>query len=334
MKHATRILALMLSIAMLLALAACGGSAASTASAPAEEASAPAPVEEAAPAEQAAAPAEAEPAVEEAAASAAEASAAEPAEEPAPELPVVEYPLFDETHTYTIWLGTAPDLNDVVKNMEEFVIFRELEKVTNVTWDATMVSFMAESEQFQLMVAGGDFTDVVCKAIDNYNGTVDQAIEEDFLIDLTPYIEDNMPNLLTWFQTYPELRKALMSNDGAIGGFPKFYREYSDIASGPMIRADWLDQLGLDAIDRRLLQSIILHYGGGPVGLETLAATINEEAVTIEDVYEPFLMQQGFLTRTPRGRCATRLAYAHLGLPYPEQPAKRPGLDGQIGFED
>ena len=95
-----------------------------------------------------------------------------------------------------------------------------------------------------------------------------------------------------------------------------------------------VDQLGLDAIDRRLLQSIILHYGGGPVGLETLAATINEEAVTIEDVYEPFLMQQGFLTRTPRGRCATRLAYAHLGLPYPEQPAKRPGLDGQIGFED
>lgn len=246
MKHATRILALMLSIAMLLALAACGGSAASTASAPAEEASAPAPAEEAAPAEQAAAPAEAEPAVEEAAASAAEASAAEPAEEPAPELPVVEYPLFDETHTYTIWLGTAPDLNDVVKNMEEFVIFRELEKVTNVTWDATMVSFMAESEQFQLMVAGGDFTDVVCKAIDNYNGTVDQAIEEDFLIDLTPYIEDNMPNLLTWFQTYPELRKALMSNDGAIGGFPKFYREYSDITSGPMIRADWLDQLGLE----------------------------------------------------------------------------------------
>ena len=95
-----------------------------------------------------------------------------------------------------------------------------------------------------------------------------------------------------------------------------------------------VDQLGLDAIDRRLLQSIILHYGGGPVGLETLAATINEEAVTIEDVYEPFLMQQGFLTRTPRGRCATRLAYAHLGLPYPEQLAKRPGLDGQIGFED
>ncbi len=75
-----------------------------------------------------------------------------------------------------------------------------------------------------------------------------------------------------------------------------------------------VDQIGLDSVDRRMLRSIIDHYGGGPVGLETLAATINEEAVTLEDVYEPFLMQQGFLTRTPRGRCVTRRAYEHLGI--------------------
>ncbi len=78
-----------------------------------------------------------------------------------------------------------------------------------------------------------------------------------------------------------------------------------------------VDRLGLDAIDRRMLESIIAHYGGGPVGLETLAATINEEAVTLEDVYEPYLMQMGFLTRTPRGRCVTRQAYEHLGLSLP-----------------
>ena len=78
-----------------------------------------------------------------------------------------------------------------------------------------------------------------------------------------------------------------------------------------------VDHLGLDAIDRRMLTSIIEHYGGGPVGLETLAATINEEAVTLEDVYEPYLMQLGFLTRTPRGRCVTPKAYQHLGLPVP-----------------
>lgn len=77
-----------------------------------------------------------------------------------------------------------------------------------------------------------------------------------------------------------------------------------------------IDTIGLDAVDRRLLHSIITNYGGGPVGLETLAATINEEAITIEDQYEPFLMQQGFLTRTPRGRCVTRLAYEHLHVEF------------------
>ena len=78
-----------------------------------------------------------------------------------------------------------------------------------------------------------------------------------------------------------------------------------------------VDRLGLDNIDRRMLRAIIEYYGGGPVGLETLAATINEEAVTLEDVYEPYLMQIGFLTRTPRGRCVTAKAYEHLGLRFP-----------------
>ena len=77
-----------------------------------------------------------------------------------------------------------------------------------------------------------------------------------------------------------------------------------------------IDELGLDSTDRKMLEAIIKFYGGGPVGLDTLAATIGEEAITIEDVYEPYLMQIGFLARTPRGRCATRLAYEHLGIPY------------------
>ena len=80
-----------------------------------------------------------------------------------------------------------------------------------------------------------------------------------------------------------------------------------------------IDRLGLDNIDRRMLRSIIENYGGGPVGLETLAATIGEEAVTLEDVYEPYLMQIGFLTRTPRGRCVTMPAYAHLGIEFAGQ---------------
>ena len=91
------------------------------------------------------------------------------------------------------------------------------------------------------------------------------------------------------------------------------YNAYYDFVNE---HAEELDQLGLDAVDRRMLRSIIAHYAGGPVGLETLAATVGEEAVTLEDVYEPYLMQMGFLTRTPRGRCVTRLAYEHLGLPF------------------
>lgn len=77
-----------------------------------------------------------------------------------------------------------------------------------------------------------------------------------------------------------------------------------------------VDRLGLDSLDRRMLRSIIDFYNGGPVGLDTLAATINEDSVTIEDVYEPYLLQKGFLMRTPRGRCVTRRAYEHLGIEY------------------
>ena len=89
-----------------------------------------------------------------------------------------------------------------------------------------------------------------------------------------------------------------------------------------------IDHLGLDPIDRRMLGAVIENYGGGPVGLETLAATIGEEAVTLEDVYEPYLMQLGFLTRTPRGRCVTAKAYQHLHKPIPGgMTAEPPDMD-------
>ena len=87
-----------------------------------------------------------------------------------------------------------------------------------------------------------------------------------------------------------------------------------------------VDEIGLDANDRRILSTMIKYYNGGPVGLDTLAAAVGEEAVTIEDVYEPYLMQIGFLSRTPRGRCATRAAYLHLGL---TPPGENPAEDAQ-----
>ena len=89
-----------------------------------------------------------------------------------------------------------------------------------------------------------------------------------------------------------------------------------------------IDHLGLDSLDRSVLDAIIRMYSGGPVGLETLAAAIGEEAVTLEDVCEPYLMQIGFLSRTPRGRIVTNLAYQHLGLRSPIQ------ADGQQTFDD
>ena len=107
-------------------------------------------------------------------------------------------------------------------------------------------------------------------------------------------------------------------------------REIADEA----LRRQEIDQLGLDAIDRRMLTTIIRNYGGGPVGLDTLAAAINEESVTLEDVYEPYLMQIGFLSRTPRGRCATPLAYEHLGLTPNGRPQPAPEADQLSLLED
>ena len=86
-----------------------------------------------------------------------------------------------------------------------------------------------------------------------------------------------------------------------------------DVARSALARFE-IDELGLDDFDRKMLTTIITNYSGGPVGLETLAAALGEEAVTIEDVYEPYLMQIGFLSRTARGRCVTKLAYDHLGI--------------------
>lgn len=101
-----------------------------------------------------------------------------------------------------------------------------------------------------------------------------------------------------------------------------------DVAKTALTKLE-IDGLGLDNTDRRMLRAIIDYYDGGPVGLETLAATVGEEAVTIEDVYEPYLMQIGFLARTPRGRVATKKAYEHLGLPYRPTATQSSVFDGE-----
>lgn len=115
----------------------------------------------------------------------------------------------------------------------------------------------------------------------------------------------------------------------------KRVRDYAQVmAEGRIIREVALealakleiDEVGLDEIDHQLLRTIIEKFDGGPVGIDTIAASISEEADTIMDIYEPYLLQLGFLERTPRGRVATRLAHEHLGLPY------RKGQPSQTSF--
>ena len=236
MRSAKRLSALLLALAMVLALAACGGGAASTpaSSAPAEASTPEQPAPEPA--------AEPEPEPAEPEASAVE----ESVQEPEIERPVVEYPLFDEPTTFSIWTSNSPDLSEIISDINEYTVFEQMEQITNVRWDATLVSFFSASEQFSLMVAAQDYCDVVCRATDYYTAGADQAIEEEFLIDLDPYIDENMPNLLDWFDAYPELRKQMTSAGGAVIGFPKIYKELSDVTEGGCLRADWMEELGLD----------------------------------------------------------------------------------------
>ena len=121
----------------------------------------------------------------------------------------------------------------------------------------------------------------------------------------------------------------------------KRVRDFADVMGNGEITLDIaiialgrleIDELGLDSNDRRMLTMMIKGYGGGPVGLETLASALGEEAVTLEDVCEPYLMQLGFLSRTPRGRCATALAYEHMGFPLPEQ--RKAPLQGQMTLSE
>lgn len=145
-------------------------------------------------------------------------------------------------------------------------------------------------------------------------GILEMPIEKDGALEIarrsrgTPRIANR---LLKRVRDY-----AMVKGDGVIT------REMADGA----LKMLEIESLGLDAIDRRMLTAIINFFGGGPVGLETLSATIGEEAVTLEDVYEPYLLQLGFLNRTPRGRCATARAYEHLGLPYGESAHSAPSL--------
>ena len=160
-----------------------------------------------------------------------------------------------------------------------------------------------------------ELTDIVCRSADilGVNAKPDGAYEIARRSRGTPRIANRM---LKRVRDYAQVKA-----DGVIT---------KSVASAALNMLE-VDELGLDMTDRKMLNAIIKFFDGGPVGLETLASTIGEEAITLEDVYEPYLLQLGFLNRTPRGRMATRGAYEHLGLEYPEKKIAEKGGQGSVG---
>lgn len=207
------------------------------------------------------------------------------------------YPAMED-YAIDIIIGKGPSANSIRLDLPHFTLI-------GATTRSGQLSAPLR-DRFGVTLRLGLYTpDELCKIVTRSAGILNVAIEPEGAMEIarrsrgTPRIANRM---LRRVRDFAEVRA-----DGVIT------RAVADEA----LQALEIDYLGLDPIDRRMLRAIIENYGGGPVGLETLAATIGEESVTLEDVYEPYLMQLGFLTRTPRGRCVTRKAYEHLGLSVP-----------------
>ena len=218
------------------------------------------------------------------------------------------YPAMED-YAIDIIIGKGPSANSIHLDLPHFTLIGATTRSGQLT--APLRDRFGVSLRLELYN-----TNELKKIILRSAGILNVAIEESGAIEIasrsrgTPRIANR---LLKRVRDYAQVK-----GNGVIT------KEIADIALSDME----IDKLGLDSLDRRMLHSIIDYYNGGPVGLETLAATINEEAVTLEDVYEPYLLQIGMLTRTPRGRCVTYKAYEHLGITPPTG-----AQDSQISLE-
>lgn len=209
------------------------------------------------------------------------------------------YPAMED-YAIDIILGKGPSANSIHLELPKFTLIGATTRSGQLT--APLRDRFGVTLRLELYT-----TQELCDIVERSAGILGIAIKHEGAIEIasrsrgTPRIANRM---LRRVRDFAQVRA-----NGIIT------KEVADMA---LSRLE-VDKLGLDALDRRMLGSIIEFYGGGPVGLETLAATINEDSITLEDVYEPFLLQQGFLTRTPRGRCVTRKAYSHLGIAYAGQ---------------
>ena len=206
------------------------------------------------------------------------------------------YPAMED-YAIDIILGKGPSANSIRLDLPHFTLI-------GATTRSGQLSAPLRDRFGVVLRLELDSTEDLRRIIERSAGILGVAIEPDGAVEIasrsrgTPRIANRMLRRVRDF--------AQVRGEGVIT---------KAIANEALLRLE-VDQAGLDNVDRRMLRSIIELYNGGPVGLEALAATINEEAVTLEDVYEPFLLQQGFLTRTLRGRCVTQKAYEHLGIEY------------------
>ena len=209
------------------------------------------------------------------------------------------YPAMED-YAIDIIIGKGPSANSIRLDLPRFTLIGATTRAGSLS--APLRDRFGVTLRLELYTAE-ELQEIVTRSA----GILDVPIEPDGALEIarrsrgTPRIANRM---LRRVRDFAQVRA-----DGVIT------KEVADHA----LLALEVDYLGLDNVDRRMLRSIIENYGGGPVGLDTLAATIGEESVTLEDVYEPYLMQLGFLKRTPRGRCVTQRAYEHLHIDFDGQ---------------
>jgi len=211
----------------------------------------------------------------------------------------VLYPAMED-FAFDIFLGKGPSAQSVHMSLDRFTL------IGATTRSGQLSSPLRDrfGVQFRLEMYT---TDNLCTIITRSAGILGIEIERAGALEIasrargTPRIANRILRRVRDF--------AMVRGDGIID---------KAIADAALSAMD-IDHLGLDLTDRRMLESVIRNFGGGPVGLDTLAATIGEEGITLEDAVEPYLLQIGFLSRTPRGRCVTQRAYEHLGIPYAGQ---------------
>lgn len=211
----------------------------------------------------------------------------------------VLYPALED-YALDIMIGKGPSAQSIRINLPRFTLIGATTRAGQLTGPLR--------DRFGILLKLEPYSpDELARIITRSAGILGIPIDHDGALELarcsrgTPRIANRLLKRVRDFAT--------VQGDGAIDGPTAVAaRKQMDI-----------DEMGLDELDRGVLRAIIELYGGGPVGLETLAAALGEESVTLEDICEPYLMQLGYLTRTPRGRCVTRLAYEHLHLPVPRR---------------